>query len=245
VRLPIVAQPPSEDANTAEREAVVVARDIHKRYGQGEAAVWALRGCDLVLWRGRIVALMGPSGSGKSTLLHIVSGLDRPTQGQVEIEGRDLSRVTEREMAGYRARKIGFVLQRDNLIPALNLEENVAAPLLIGGLGAAKARARGREMLERVGLSRHARAWPGEVSGGEAQRAAVARACAGRPALIVADEPTGALDKAAGANVLDLLRELAAATGAATLLVTHDPTVAGIADEVLLLVDGRIQEKAQ
>jgi ABC-type lipoprotein export system ATPase subunit len=197
------------------------------------------------LWRGRIVALMGPSGSGKSTLLHIVSGLDRPTQGQVEIEGRDLSRVTEREMAGYRARKIGFVLQRDNLIPALNLEENVAAPLLIGGLGAAKARARGREMLERVGLSRHARAWPGEVSGGEAQRAAVARACAGRPALIVADEPTGALDKAAGANVLDLLRELAAATGAATLLVTHDPTVAGIADEVLLLVDGRIQEKAQ
>ncbi len=238
--MPNVARSPGEVVRQAAPEVVVQARDIHKRFGQGPAAVWALRGCELLLRRGRIVALMGPSGSGKSTLLHIVSGVDAPTQGRVEIEGRDVARMTDREKARYRARRIGFVLQRDNLIPALNLEENVAAPLLIGGWSAGKARARAREMLERVGLSERAQAWPGQVSGGEAQRAAVARACAGRPILIVADEPTGALDKAAGAVVLRLLRELATEAGAATLLVTHDAEVAAIADEVLHLVDGRI-----
>jgi ABC-type lipoprotein export system ATPase subunit len=183
---------------------------------------------------------MGPSGSGKSTLLHIVSGLEQPTSGEVEIEGRNLARLPEREKARYRARKIGFVLQRDNLIPSLNLEENVAAPLLIAGWSAAKARARAREMLERVGIAGRSRAWPAEVSGGEAQRAAVARACAGSPVLIVADEPTGALDKANGASVLRLLRELATQTGAATMLVSHDVSVAATADEVLELIDGLI-----
>ena len=238
-----MADPPDEQVRPAMPEVVVLARDIHKRFGEGPAAVLALRGCDLLLRRGRILALMGPSGSGKSTLLHIVSGLDRPTQGQVEIEGRNLAQIGERERARYRARKIGFVLQRDNLIPALNLEENVAAPLLIGGWGAAKARARAQETLDRVGLRERRHAWPAEVSGGEAQRAAVARACAGSPILIVADEPTGALDKATGAVVLGLLRELATETGAATLLVTHDPNVAAIADEVLQMVDGRIRQE--
>jgi predicted ABC-type transport system involved in lysophospholipase L1 biosynthesis ATPase subunit len=222
-------------------ELVLAATNVHKRFGEGEAAVWALRGCDLSLHRGEVVALMGPSGSGKSTLLLVVSGLDSSTEGEVVLDGRRLDELSERERARWRAEKIGFVLQRDNLIPALTLEENVAAPLLMAGWRRPRALERARQVLERVGLAGRARAWPPGVSGGEAQRAAVARACAGRPVLIVADEPTGALDSNSGAAVLDLFIELARESGAAALLATHDGRVAAAADHVLQMVDGRIR----
>lgn len=164
--------------------AILRAVDVSKTYGEGDAAVHSLRSCSIELEPGTITVVVGPSGSGKSTLLHILSGLDTPTTGTVWLNGMSLSEMAEKERAHWRARDIGFVLQRDNLIPSLSIEENVAAPLILGGERRSDALDKARETLELVGLSHRAGAWPATVSGGEAQRAAVARACAGSPKLI-------------------------------------------------------------
>lgn len=217
---------------------VLRAVGVSKIHGKGSAAVEALHPCSIELRPGTVTVVVGRSGSGKSTLLHVLSGLDTPTTGRVWMIGAPLSELSETQRAGWRARYIGFVLQRDNLIPSLSLEENVAAPLILAGTARGEALRRAREMLSVVGLAHRARAWPATVSGGEAQRAAVARACAGNPRLLFSDEPTGSLDSAASEAVLNLFVELSRRTGAAALLVTHDPTAAEIADTVVRIEDG-------
>jgi ABC-type lipoprotein export system ATPase subunit len=220
--------------------ALLRATAISKRHGTGDAAVQALHPCDVELFAGTITVIVGPSGSGKSTLMHVLSGLDTPTSGRVLLAGTPLSDLSKADRARWRARHMGFVLQRDNLIPSLSLEENVAAPLLLAGTRRREALARARAALADVDLVHRAHAFPATVSGGEAQRAAVARACAGSPRLIFSDEPTGALDSAASRIVLDLLMSRSARTGAATLLVTHDPAAARVADVVIRIEDGRL-----
>jgi ABC-type lipoprotein export system ATPase subunit len=217
---------------------VLRAVGISKIHGKGSAAVEALHPCSIELRPGTVTVVVGRSGSGKSTLLHVLSGLDTPTTGRVWMNGAPLSELSETQRARWRARYIGFVLQRDNLIPSLTLEENVAAPLILAGTARAEAVRRAREMLSVVGLSHRAGAWPANVSGGEAQRAAVARACGGSPRLLFSDEPTGSLDVAASNEVLNLFVELSHRTNAAALLVTHDPAASELADAVVRIEDG-------
>jgi len=219
---------------------VLHARNLVKNFGEGTSQVKALRGCDIILRAGEITAVVGASGSGKSTLLHLLCGLDAPSGGSIEIDGRQLDDVGSKERARWRAEDIGIVLQRDNLIPSLSLRENVAAPMMLSAKSRSAALDRAEEMLDVVGLSHRAHRWPAEVSGGEAQRAAVARACAGSPRLIFADEPTGSLDSDSGAVVLELFQALVRRCDAATLLVTHDPNAAGIADRRLRMSDGHL-----
>jgi lipoprotein-releasing system ATP-binding protein len=232
------AESPLGEIGPEDPPPILRAVGISKIHGKGSAAVEALRKCSIELRPGTITVVVGPSGSGKSTLLHVLSGLDTPTTGRVWMVGVPLSELSETRRAQWRARHIGFVLQRDNLIPSLTLEENVAAPLILAGLARAEAVRRARETLEVVGLSHRAQAWPATVSGGEAQRAAVARACTGHPRLIFSDEPTGALDSDASHNVLNLFVKLSRLTNAAALLVTHDPAAAKVADSVVYIEDG-------
>lgn len=215
----------------------VEARGLSRVYGSGPDAVHALRGVDLSIDAGEFVAVMGPSGSGKSTLLHLVGGLDRPEAGEVLVEGERLAELGDEALAHLRRRRIGFVLQFFNLFPLLSARENVAFPLLLDGRGDALALA--DQALERVGLSGRAKHRPGELSGGEQQRVAVARALVTRPAAILADEPTGSLDSLAGEDVLRLLRA-AADDGHAILLITHDAPAAAYADRVVRLRDGAV-----
>ena len=217
---------------------VLVARGLTKIYGEGETAVPALRGVDVELFSRRLLAIVGPSGSGKSTLLHLLAGIDTPSEGKVEVDGRSLDSMGDGESARFRSSRIGFVLQRDNLIPSLTIQENAAAPMLLSGFRRDEAFERAAEVLDRVGLGHRLDAFPGEVSGGEAQRAAVARACTGKPLLVFADEPTGSLDRTTGESVVELLCELVVEIGAAGLVVTHDADVAARAHQTLRLVDG-------
>jgi ABC-type lipoprotein export system ATPase subunit len=219
---------------------VITGRDLRKTYGEADSAVEAVRGVDIALHAGEITVLVGPSGSGKSSLLHLLSGLDTPSSGTVSFDGKSLAEMKEKELAAWRAEHVGFVLQRNNLIPTLTLEENVAAPLILAGASRAEALERARDMLTVVGLGGRTKHWPAQVSGGEAARAAVARACAGNPRVIFADEPTGALDSENSRAVLELFTKLVRKTGVAALVVTHDPMVAAAGDRVLRLVDGRI-----
>ncbi|WP_280275247.1 ABC transporter ATP-binding protein [Nocardia wallacei] len=219
-------------------ELVVSARGISREFRIGDTAVTAVERCDIELRAGCMAAIVGKSGSGKSTLCNLLSGIDRPTTGTVSILGRDPAELSAGEMAELRARRIGFVLQRDNLIPWLTIEENVAAPLMFGGATRRSALSAARDALAAVGLADRARSWPNLVSGGEAQRAAVVRACIGRPAVVFADEPTGALDRHNGERVRELLRKVIRESNAAAILVTHDPDVAGDADVVWHMVDG-------
>jgi len=219
------------------------AQRLVKTFGRGPGRVQALRGCDISLRAGEITAVVGASGSGKSTLLHLLCGLDNPTEGWIQIDGRDFEDVGPRERARWRAEEIGIVLQRDNLIPSLTLRENVAAPAMLSGERRQVALKRAEEMLDAVGLTSRRHSWPAEISGGEAQRAAVARACAGDRQLIFADEPTGSLDSHAGAVVLEIFQTLVRRCDAATLLVTHDPYAAAIADRTLRMVDGQLSEE--
>jgi putative ABC transport system ATP-binding protein len=213
----------------------VEARGLSRVYGTGPDAVHALREVDLSITAGEFVAIMGPSGSGKSTLLHLVGGLDRPDTGEVRIEGETLAELNDEALAHLRRRRIGFVLQFFNLFPLLSARENVAFPLLLDGRGDALALA--DAALERVGLAERAKHRPGELSGGEQQRVAVARALVTKPAAVLADEPTGSLDSLAGEDVLRLLRT-AADDGHAVLLITHHAPAAAYADRVVRLRDG-------
>ncbi|MCS7179185.1 MAG: ABC transporter ATP-binding protein [Anaerolineae bacterium] len=220
-----------------EREAIVVARDLVKVYGDG-AEVRALDGLTMAVARGEFIAVMGPSGSGKSTLLHILGALDRPTSGEVWVDGQNLARI--RDPDTFRARTVGFVFQLHNLIPTLTARENVEVPMMGQPISRRERRRRAEELLERVGLRDRMNHLPNQLSGGERQRVAIARALANRPALILADEPTGNLDSRSGAEVVALMRELNRDLGTTILIVTHDPSVARRADRILLMRDGRI-----
>jgi putative ABC transport system ATP-binding protein len=219
----------------------VDARELSRTYGDGPDAVHALRAVDLSIAPGEFVAIMGPSGSGKSTLLHLIGGLDRPDAGEVLIEGNSLASLSDDALAHLRRRRIGFVLQFFNLFPLLSADENVAFPLLLDGRDDALALA--GAALERVGLGDRRKHRPGQLSGGEQQRVAVARALVTRPAIVLADEPTGSLDSLAGEDVLRLLRE-AADDGQAVLLITHHAPAAAYADRVVRLRDGTVVPSA-
>ena len=222
---------------TALAEAVV-ASALTRRYGEGESAVHALRGVSLEVPVGQFTAVMGPSGSGKSTLMHLLAGLDTPTAGTVHIGGEDITKMTDKQLTRLRRRQIGFVFQQFNLLPTLTAEENVLLPLSIAGrrpdVPAVDA------LMMRVGLDGRRDHRPSELSGGQQQRVAIARALVSRPTVLFADEPTGNLDSTSGAEVLALLREAVEVDGQTTLMVTHDPLAAAIADRVLFLADGRI-----
>ncbi|HEV2088292.1 MAG TPA: ABC transporter ATP-binding protein, partial [Cryptosporangiaceae bacterium] len=216
---------------------VLELRDVERVHGVGTAAVHALHGVSLRVEPGELVAVMGPSGSGKSTLLNIAGGLDRPTRGEVYVEGVSLGALTRNRLAAQRRRTIGYVFQDLNLIPGLTAAENAGLPLELDGMGAGKARALALDALAEVDIAQLAHRFPDEMSGGQQQRVAIARALIGRRRLILADEPTGALDSHTGEAVLRLLRNRVDA-GVAGLLVTHEARHAAWADRVVFLRDG-------
>ncbi|MFD8564488.1 ABC transporter ATP-binding protein [Streptosporangium canum] len=222
-------------------DPVVRLADVSRVHGDGPQAVAALREVSLEVAAGELVAVMGPSGSGKSTLLNLAGGLDRPTSGEVVVEGRPLSGLSARELAALRRRHVGYVFQDLNLIPSLTAVENVMLPRELDGVRMGQARREAMEVLDEVGLAEVAGRFPEEISGGQRQRVAIARALAGERRLILADEPTGALDTPTGDDVLQLLRARCDA-GAAVLLVTHEPRYAGWADRVVFLRDGAIAD---
>jgi putative ABC transport system ATP-binding protein len=226
--------------NVAERApaAVVAAKDLTRRYGEGDTAVDALRGVDLEVEQGKLTAVMGPSGSGKSTLMHILAALDKPTSGTVWIAGTDLGELNDTETTKLRRQHIGFVFQFFNLLPMLTAEENIVLPLTISGEKPEKAWR--EELLKTVGLDDRRDHRPAELSGGQQQRVAIARALVSRPTVVFADEPTGNLDSKTGAEILELLRSSVEALGQTTVMVTHDPYAAAIADRILFLADGLI-----
>ncbi|SCG52866.1 ABC transporter ATP-binding protein [Micromonospora halophytica] len=212
-------------------------RDVHRTHGSGAAAVHALRGVSLTVRPGELVAVMGPSGSGKSTLLTLAGGLDSPTAGEVVVEGQPLGTLDHRELARLRRRRIGYVFQDLNLLGSLTAAENVALPLELDGSGVRPARRAALAALEEVGLTGLGERFPDQMSGGQQQRVAIARALVGERRLVLADEPTGALDSQTGEAVLHLLRRRVDA-GAAGVLVTHEARHAGWADRVVFLRDG-------
>jgi len=217
------------------------AREITRSLPLGRERIDILKGISLRIAHGEFVAIVGPSGSGKSTLLGIIAGLDSPSSGQVRVDGVDITRMSERQLAAVRNQKIGMVFQAFNLIPSLTAQENVEVPLYVGkhaDLPAPSERA--RELLSLVGLGHRLRNQPNQLSGGEQQRVAVARALSTRPAIVIMDEPTGNLDKTNGENVLRMIGDLRAATGTTFVIATHDPTVAAAADRAISIVDGRV-----
>jgi putative ABC transport system ATP-binding protein len=222
----------------ATSETVVEGIDVSRRYGEGETAVDALRGVDLKVERGQLVAVMGPSGSGKSTLMHIMAGLDKPTSGDVAIAGTRVSDLNDTQLTRLRREHIGFVFQFFNLLPMLTAEENVLLPLSLAG--EKPDRAFFDDMLKRVGLSDRLAHRPAELSGGQQQRVAIARALVSRPTVVFADEPTGNLDSKTGGEILELMRESVDAYGQTTVMVTHEARAAAIADRILFLADGQI-----
>lgn len=213
---------------------------VTKEYGASSTAVRALAGVSATVEAGEFVVLTGPSGSGKSTLIHLAAGLESPTQGRVLLDDRDLSALSDDELSALRCGPIGLVFQAFHLVDYLTAEQNVALPLRFGGAATSEAGERARAALAAVGLSGRVHHRPGELSGGEMQRVAVARALVGKPRLLLADEPTGNLDSAAGAEVLDLLHVLARKEQVAVLLATHDQDAAAAAPRVLTLRDGAV-----
>lgn len=224
----------------AAEDALIDVRDLHKVYKQDTLEVPVLSGIDLTVEFGEVVALMGPSGSGKSTLLNVLGCLDRPTRGTYWLGGRDVSTLSRTEQAWVRLHYLGFVFQGFHLLPTATALENVALPLYYAGVDRAEREARARVLLERVGLGDRLDHRPNQLSGGQRQRVAIARALANRPRLLLADEPTGALDTHSGDEVLALLRELHEESGLSMVIVTHDAKVARTAKRTIVLQDGRI-----
>ena len=224
-------------------DMAVTVRDVTKTYAQGEAAMRALDGVDLDVTRGELVLLMGPSGSGKTTLLSVMGCILRPTSGNVRILGTEVSRLHERDLPRVRLEHIGFVFQGFNLFPTLTAEANVALALDLKGVPRRDASARAARLLEQVGLGTKRDAYPADLSGGQKQRVAIARAIAGDPPIVLADEPTAALDTHSGHVVMDLLRSLAHERDRAVVIVTHDNRMLGYADRIVHLEDGRIVDR--
>ena len=225
---------------TEPTRAAIRAVNLTRSFEVGETTVEALRCINLEVTGGQFVALVGPSGSGKSTLLNLVGGLDRPTDGQLWIDGVELSASKEKALTDHRRRRVGFVFQSFNLLPRLTAVENVALPLMFVGVDERERVERAEQLLAQVGLSERMDHRPTQLSGGEQQRVAIARALVNRPAIILADEPTGNIDTTTGAEIMDLLRRLNREQGVTLLLVTHDPEAAGFADRVIQLRDGQI-----
>jgi putative ABC transport system ATP-binding protein len=215
-------------------------RDVTRTYGNGSTATAALRGVTFTVGQGKLVALRGRSGSGKTTLLNIVGGLDKPDGGSVCVAGHDVTAMGERERMRLRQETVAYIFQSFGLLPLLSAAENVGVPLRIAGITPKKRESRVELMLSIVGLADHARQRPAELSGGEQQRVAIARALAARPSLLLADEPTGQLDRQTGRQIMRLLQAVVETEGVTALVATHDPAILDLADSVLHLVDGKI-----
>jgi putative ABC transport system ATP-binding protein len=218
--------------------AVVTAKEVKRRFGEGGTAVDALRGVSLDVARGKLTAVMGPSGSGKSTLMHILAGLDRPTSGEVTIDGTSITHLGDNDLTKLRRQHIGFVFQFFNLLPMLTAEENVTLPLSIAGEKPEKGWVDG--LLDRIGIADRRTHRPAELSGGQQQRVAIARALVTKPTVVFADEPTGNLDSKTSGEILELLRDSVDGLGQTTVMVTHEARAAAIADRTLFLADGLI-----
>jgi len=224
------------DLNTIALQTITLRREFRV----GCETIHALGGVDIVIEKGESVAIMGPSGCGKSTLLNLLGGLDRPTAGQVKLDGHDLSEYTEEQLASLRREKMGFIFQRHDLFPVLTTRENVEFPMLLGGIPAVERRARAEDLLNLVGLADKANHLPDELSGGQQQRVGIARALANHAQILLADEPTGNLDSATANEVLDALLLLAHQKGLTLVMVTHDPEAAARTGRILQLEDGKL-----
>ncbi|ROS79205.1 ABC transporter ATP-binding protein [Cellulomonas sp. PhB143] len=241
---PVPARPPSLAAPAAPSAGgALVATGLVQTYGAGATATTALAGVDLTVAPGESLAIMGPSGSGKTTLLHVLAGILRPSAGSVTWRGRDITRLGDRERTLLRRDELGFIFQSGRLLPELPAVENAALPLMLAGTPRDVAERTAAGWLAHLGLAGMERRRPGELSGGQAQRVAVARALVGSPGVVFADEPTGALDQATGAEVLDVLTRAARTAGAALVVVTHDPGVARHLSRTVAMRDGRIVDE--
>ncbi len=250
---PRSAKEPAEEIGVSQNQAqqrgpngsapMVSCSDLRRRFGEGEAAVDALGGVSLEFPKGELTAIVGPSGSGKSTLLHILAGLDRPSGGEVWIEGTEITSLDDRELTNLRRDKLGFVFQFFNLVPVLTAEENLVLPVKIAGKRPDRAWV--DSLLDTVGMTDRRTHRPSELSGGQQQRVSLARALVTRPAVIFADEPTGNLDSKSGADVLGLLRQAVDEFEQTVLMVTHDPRIASYADRVVVLSDGMVVHDGQ
>jgi len=218
-------------------------KDVTKDYKLGKTVVRALRGLDLDINKGEIVAIMGPSGSGKSTLMHILGCLDTPTSGEASIEESQIRTLSESQLVALRGRKIGFVFQTFNLMQTLSAQQNVELPMIFQGTKKKDRVQRAVELLTKVGLADRVHHRPNELSGGERQRVAIARALANDPEILFADEPTGNLDSESGGTILELLKRLSEEEGKTLIIVTHDPDAAAIAERIIRLRDGRVVEE--
>src|SRR6516164_1120525 len=223
-------------------QAAISVRDVTKVYVEGASRIQVLHGVDFDVHQGEVVMLMGPSGSGKTTLLSIMGCILRATSGSVQIAGREVATLSERELPAVRLKNIGFIFQGFNLFPTLTVGENVELALDLKGIRGAKAKEESRRLLEQVGLSAKFDAFPSDLSGGQKQRVAIARALSGSPGVILADEPTAALDSHSGRNVMEMMRALAQEHGRGVVVVTHDSRVLEFADRIVHMEDGRIVE---
>jgi putative ABC transport system ATP-binding protein len=218
----------------------VQVENVEKIYKLGEIPVQALKDVSLELQKGEFVAIMGPSGSGKTTLLNLIGVLDKPTKGKIYIDGRDITKLKEKELTRLRRSTVGYVFQFYNLIPVLSAFENVELPMLIAGMPKKEREERAHQLLEKVGLAGRENHRPDELSGGEQQRVAIVRALSNKPSVVLADEPTGDLDSKTGKEVMQALRDLSSNEGATVIVVTHDPMVADMASRIFEMRDGRI-----
>lgn len=226
-------------------DIAVKAENLHKSYLLGEAAVGALRGVDLVVYREEFVSIMGPSGCGKTTLLNLIGAIDLPSRGSLQIDGVDLMSLSDDQLSDLRRDRIGVVFQFYNLIPTLTARENVEIPMQFKGAGRLARRDRALALLERVGLRDRAEHTPSELSGGEQQRVAIARSLANKPALVLLDEPTGDLDSSTGSDIIRLLHDLNTEERVTFIIATHDPSIAAKSSRVIRLRDGRVEQTGQ
>jgi putative ABC transport system ATP-binding protein len=240
---PIGEKPDATALQTRSSDVMVTAERVTKIFGKGLSEVSALRGIDLSINRGEFLTIMGPSGCGKSTLLHILSGIEPPTSGRVFLDGQDLLQLNDTQRSVLRRRRIGFVFQKINLLPTLSAVDNVALPLRLDGVTRRAALPRAFAALESAGIAHRAHHRPNDMSGGEAQRIAIARAVVTDPAVIFCDEPTGSLDTESGQKVVQLFRRLTAEHSQTFVVVTHDATVAAEADRMIQMRDGRIVDQ--